>query len=261
MVSTLGSYLAAPGNLLVLVLALGLASQLAGARRLAAGLYAIAAAAALAIATIPIGDWLLRPLEDRFPIIETPSERIDGIVVLGGTMDSAVTASRGAPALNDRAERLTATAILARRHPGARVVVASGDAGLFPQGIPEGPAMAALLADLGVAPARITVEDRSRNTDENARFVRDLARPAADERWILVTSAFHMPRAVGCFRRIGWPVVPFPVDHMTHGGGRGPGFHFDLRRGLNRLHPAMHEWIALAVYRLLDRTDSLLPAP
>lgn len=260
-VTTLGSYLAAPGNLLVVLLALGLLALIVRARRLSALLFSVAAVAALIIAVLPVGDWLLRPLENRFPIPATLPERIDGIVVLGGTMDSAVTASRGAPALNERAERLTAAVVLARRYPAARIVVASGDAGLFPQDIPEAPAMRDVLVALGIEPARILIEDRSRNTAENARFASEVARPQAVERWVLVTSAFHMPRAVGCFRRIDWDVIPYPVDHMTHGGGRGAGLWFDLRRGLNRLHPAIHEWVALAIYRHLDRTDALLPAP
>jgi uncharacterized SAM-binding protein YcdF (DUF218 family) len=176
-------------------------------------------------------------------------------------MDSAVSASRGAPALNERAERLTATVVLARRFPEARIVVTSGDAGLLPRGIPEAPAMRDAIVSLGIDPARVLVEERSRNTEENARFARALAQPAAADRWLLVTSAFHMPRAVGVFRRIGWAVDPYPVDHMTHGGDVASGIWFDLRRGLNRLHPALHEWVALALYRMLDRTDALFPGP
>src|SRR5690606_29949930 len=154
----------------------------------------------LAIAVLPVGDWLLVPLEDRFPAAVPTSGPVDGIVVLGGGIDSAISAARGTPALTQHADRMTAAAILARRHPEAKVLVASGEAALLPEGASEGPFMRQLLLELGVEPKRILLEPDSRNTAENAVFARLLADPGPDQRWLLVTSAFHMPRAVGCFR-------------------------------------------------------------
>ena len=252
-------YLTSPGNLLLLGLAAGWLLLVLGARRLGHALLGLSILALLAIAVLPVGAWLLEPLEERFPTVRTLEGPVDGIVVLGGSVDSTISAARGAAALTEYGDRMTAAAILARRHPDARILVTSGEAAIVPKGVSEGPYMRQLLVDLGVAEDRIEVEGRSRNTAENALNTRRLVGAAPDERWVLVTSAFHMPRAVGCFRRLGWDISPYPVDYKTTGQGGTIGFN--LRAGLERVHLAMKEWIALVAYRLLDHTDTLFPAP
>ncbi|BBK31971.1 uncharacterized SAM-binding protein YcdF (DUF218 family) [Stella humosa] len=253
-------FLTAPANLLLLFVAAGWVLLVLGARRLGHGLLALGVLGMAAIAVLPVGAWLLTPLEDRFPRLDRVDEPVAGIVVLGGSIDSALSAARGHPALTQYGDRLVAAAILARRHPDARVLVTSGEAALLPQGHSEGPYMRQMLIDLGVAPERILLEEKSRNTAENASMARLVAAPGPDDRWLLVTSAFHMPRAVGCFRRLGWDVVPYPTDFMTTGRG-GLSFGFNLKAGLERTHLAVKEWLALAAYRLLDHTDTLFPGP
>ena len=117
-----------------------------------------------------------------------------------------------------------------------------------------------VLERLGLEAGRVIYEERSRNTAENAKFSRDIARPQPGETWLLITSAFHMPRAVGCFRRAGWNVVPYPVDYMTDGDYQTapPG---SFSAGLGSLDGALHEWMGLALYRLSGKTDALFPAP
>jgi uncharacterized SAM-binding protein YcdF (DUF218 family) len=117
-----------------------------------------------------------------------------------------------------------------------------------------------LLVGIGVDPGRIEMEERSRDTCENAEQSLVLAKPQLGENWVLVTSASHMPRAVACFRAAGFSMVPFPVDYRTRGLA-------DLRRpvdsiadGLEALDLAAHEWIGLATYRLFGRTHELLPS-
>jgi uncharacterized SAM-binding protein YcdF (DUF218 family) len=117
------------------------------------------------------------------------------------------------------------------------------------------------LVGLGVDPQRIELEERSRTTCENAEQSLLAAKPNLGDRWVLVTSASHMPRAVACFRAVGFSVIPYPVDYRTRGTA-------DLRRpvdsiadGLEALDLAAHEWIGLATYRLLGQTRELLPSP
>lgn len=253
-------YLAQPANLLLLVLLAGWLLLLAGARRLGHLLLFLALATLAAIAVLPVGAWVLLPLEDRLPAHPTIAEPVDGIVVLGGSVDSWISAARGMPALTEYGDRMTSAAILARRHPQARILVTSGEAAILPEGTSEGPQMRRLLVDLGIDEARILVDPEARNTWENARNARRLANPGPEERWLLVTSAFHMPRALGTFRRVGWDVVPYPVDYKTTGKG-GLSFGFNLRAGLERVHLGLKEWLALVAYRLLDRTDTLFPGP
>ena len=108
---------------------------------------------------------------------------------------------------------------------------------------------------------RITLEDKSRDTLENARFTRELVQPRPGERWLLVTSAHHMPRSVGLFRSEGFSVEAYPVDYRTRGAIDLLRFFSTVGDGLRRTDTATREWVGLLVYRLTGRTAELFPAP
>jgi len=252
----------APGNLLLLMLVIGVVVAASSGRRRGFGLIVVATTGFLSIAALPIGSWLAAPLEDRFPAIAVPA-RVDGIVVLGGSVDAGLTQSRGQVALVAAAGRITETVVLARRFPEARVVISGGDGSLFPAARSEAAATRDLLIDLGVAAERIVLEGSSRNTYENAVMSYAAAQPKVGETWLLVTSALHMPRAVGCFRRAGWTIIPYPVDYHTAPKSRTisgirPGLL--LADNLALLTLAVKEWVGLAAYYALGRIDTLLPA-
>ncbi|HZB89897.1 MAG TPA: YdcF family protein [Stellaceae bacterium] len=248
--------LAAPDNLLLLLLLAGLLAQALGRRR---G-YRVALAAALALLAagiLPIGQWAIGPLEGRFPNPVLPAH-IDGIIVLGGAVEPKINA-HGQVALDGAAARITEALALALRHPEAKLLLSGGDASLLPRPRErEADETRRLFIELGVAPGRILVEDRSRNTFENALFSLKVAAPKPDETWVLVTSAWHMPRAVGCFRAVGWKVLPYPVDYRTE---TDPLPDFELGKQLALLDVAAKEWVGLVAYRLLGRTDALFPGP
>ncbi len=257
-----------PGNVLLILLCAGALLLRTRRERLGRRLVGLAALAALLVTLLPLGRWLQAPLENRFPPPARLPERVDGIVALGGAMDQFLTVARGQPALRDDAERLTAFVALARRYPQARLVFSGGSGRLRGQEVKEAVAARLLFEELGLDPERVLFEDRSRNTFENALYSYRLAAPRPEETWLLVTSAYHMPRAVGCFRRAGWRVVPYPVDFRTGGGqgrGRGRGRVFstsiDFGDSLVDLGEGAHEWVGLAAYRLMGRTDRLFPGP
>ena len=153
-----------------------------------------------AIGILPLGDVLTIPLEDRFPRWTPTSGPPSGIVVLGGAINAEISSRRGGVGLSDAAERLTAAADLARRYPAARVVFTGGNGALLGDGPREADFAICFLESLGVAKGRIIIERRARNTIENAAFTKQLVAPAPGERWLLMTSAMHMPRAIGVFR-------------------------------------------------------------
>jgi uncharacterized SAM-binding protein YcdF (DUF218 family) len=248
---------AAPGNLLMLVAAVGAARLWRSHRRRGFRLVAAASLALLAIAILPVGQWALMPLELRFPVPPLPAQ-VDGIIVLGGAVEPQISRDHGQVALNDAAERLVEGLVLLRRYPQAKLLLSGGDPKLSRRGAGEAATARTLFLALGIAADRIIVEDRSRNTYENALYGRDLVKPQPGQVWLLVTSAAHMPRAVGCFRRLGWEVTPYPVDFRTE-AHPWPGF--SLLEHLADLDVAMKEWIGLVAYRLLGRTDVLLPGP
>ena len=256
----LGWALAQPAHVILIVLVLGVALlwtpwPYAG-RRFAS----IATAALVAVAVLPLGAWTLRPLEDRFAALDTLPPRVDGIVVLGGTISLSLTQARGQPAVKGNAERLISFVELARRYPEARLLFAGGGKNLTPGRMSQADVARGLLADMGLDTRRVAFEGESSNTYENALFGRRLAEPQPGEVWLLITSARHMPRAVGVFRRQDWPVVPYPVDYRTMGGG-GLGLGFRLSGGLVGLTEAAKEWLGLVVYRILGRTAAVFPGP
>ena len=114
---------------------------------------------------------------------------------------------------------------------------------------------------MGLDQGDVVYEDRSRNTFENALFTRDLVKPKEGERWLLVTSAMHMPRAVGVFRKVGFPVIAYPVDFRTNGEFWRAGVPGDTGSAVSMVENAMHEWLGLIAYRLTGKTDALFPAP
>lgn len=209
----------------------------------------------------PLGNALIIPLENRFPAWDAARGMPDGIIVIGGAISADVSAVRGATALTEAAERMTAAVELARRYPGARIVFSGGVSGLIPSRATEAEAALHLWEALGIEPGRITLEDKSRNTVENAVFSRDLVKPKPGERWLLVTSAYHMPRAIGIFRKAGFAVEPYPVDWRTRGSEDALRAFPTLGDGLRRTDTAVREWVGLTIYWLTGRSSELFPGP
>jgi uncharacterized SAM-binding protein YcdF (DUF218 family) len=254
-------FFALPSNLLISLGLAGVMLMMTRHARLGRRL-AVASLVLIAIAGwSPLGNALILPLEERFPPWDAARGAPTGIISLGGAFDTVVSPARGEIALNEAAERLTAMADLVRRYPQAHIVFSGGSGRLIYGGATEAELAVRLLESFGIPKQRIIVENKSRDTDENARFTKELLQPRQDERWLVVTSAHHMPRAVGCFRAAGFPVAAFPVDYRTRGAA-------DLRRpfatlgdGLRRTDTAVREWVGLAVYRLTGRMTELFPAP
>ena len=257
--SKTAGFLLLPSNFLLI---LGLAGLvlLAFRRRLGPWLMAISIVGLAAIAFLPIGLALAQVLENRFPAWDASRGAPDGIVVLGGAIDPDLTEARGDTVLTEAAERATVIGRLARAYPAARIIYTSGDASLLGDKPREADYLYPFLDTIGVARNRVLLENRARNTAENATFSKALAQPKPGERWLLVTSAQHMPRAVGSFRRAGFKIEPYPVDWTTP-----PRLRFVLLRdsgfGISMTDQAAHEWIGLIAYRLTGRTDALFPAP
>ena len=252
---------AAPTNVMVGLACVGAAAALAG-RRWGRRLCFAAVAALLLCGALPVGRLLLRVLEDRFPQAALDGTAPPaGIVVLGGAIDQVIGAARSQVTLGQAAARLTEGAALARRFPQAELVYTGGSNALVRQIGGEAEDARRLWIDLGVDPARIRIEDQSRNTEENARMARALVGPVAGQRWLLVTSAYHMPRSVGLFRAAGFDVVPVPVDYRSTGGWRDLLPSSDLAAGLVTLDNATREWIGLVAYRLSGRISTLIPSP
>lgn len=254
-------FLLAPSNLLFLAFVLAFA--LIVLRYARSGIIVLACAIVL-MALFGIGpgaNFLIQPLEERFPKWDASRGTPDGIVVLGGAISADLSAARGALAINEAVERLTAIAGLARRFPDIPIMLVGGNGSMIPGGPSEAHFARQLLEDFGIAPSRILLEERSRTTVENARFAKAMVNPLPGSRWLLVTSAHHMPRAVGTFRAAGFAVEAYPVDWRLGGADDLWQLFPSVGRGLARTDTAAHEWIGLLAYRLSGATPELLPRP
>jgi uncharacterized SAM-binding protein YcdF (DUF218 family) len=251
-----------PSSLAVIAIATGLAlaartNQRSGPRVIAIGLAWI-----LFTGFLPLGNALVLPLEERFGSHQPslPHGEVTGIIILGGFEDGWVTAGRGGLAINEAAERLTEGLRIARLLPNAKVIFTGGVGALFDDK-DAGWAVRNYLIDAGVAPERIITETSSRNTYENALNTRDLLKSEPHDRWLLVTSAYHMPRAVGTFRQLGFNVIPLPVDFRTRNARDVWRPFASIGAGLERTDLAAKEWIGLVAYYLTGRSAALFPGP
>ena len=207
----------------------------------------------------PLPDALLRSLEMQRPpptwaTTTTSAEwqRYAGVVVLGGALEPAwVRAGNGQVALNDAAERMTVPVALLRQHPHLRLLFTGGEGALHTTGEPEAVQARAFFESLGVPAQRMQFESRSRTTYENAVFTAALPGVDKTRPWLLLTSAWHMPRALATFRAAGWNVTPYPVDYRT--GTRTPWTEYSLVDSLARWQIALHEWVGLLAYRVAGR--------
>jgi uncharacterized SAM-binding protein YcdF (DUF218 family) len=254
-------FFTAPANLLLAVALAGAA--LCAGRHARAGrrMALIAIILIILVGLLPVGAWLIAPLEDRFPPPTAEIAAPYGVIVLGGAIDDELGRVRNQVILDDGAARLTEAVALSRRFPQARIVYTGGSNSLANSQTTEAHDAGELLIALGVDPKRIVLEDRSRNTDENARFTRDLVHPDPAQVWLLVTSAYHMPRSMGLFRKAGFNVVAYPVDYRSEGTMRDWRLNAELWRGLRLFDVAVHEWVGLVAYYASGKIDTLFPAP
>jgi uncharacterized SAM-binding protein YcdF (DUF218 family) len=209
----------------------------------------------------PLGNWVLYPLQSRFPPWDAARGAPDGIVVLGGSIDPDLSAAHGVPVVTAAADRVIAAAALARRYPNARIIFTGGSANLMSDDAREADYATEIFESLGISKERLTMERRARNTQENAEFSKAIAAPKSGERWLLVTSAYHMPRSVGLFRKAGFTVEPYPVDWRV--GGRADLLKFWIFsvEGLGYVDVGIREWMGLFAYRVTGKTSEFFPGP
>jgi len=219
--------------------------------RLARVFAAIATIVLVAFGFGPVGMWAVYHLENTYTRPAFP-EHVDGVIVLSGGSNSAVLLSRGVLAPDQALGRLVTAYELSRRYPDARIVFTGGSGSTNPRALPETIAAQRILTDMGLAPARLTLEGKSRNTWENFVFTKAIVKPKPGETWLLATSAFHLPRSMAIAKRVGWLVVPWPTDYLTT-----RRFHYspsDVLKNLQMADLAMHEYVGLLVYRLTGRS-------
>lgn len=215
----------------------------------------------LAFGVFPFGRDALVILENKYPPLTALPAQVDGIILLGGAIETSLPAPHGLPQTNDHADRILEFARLANQFPDARLIFTGGSADITQTGAKESDLFPPLLSLLGIAPERMTYENKSRNTYENAIFSKYLATPKPKENWLLVTSAFHMPRSVAIFESAGWPVIPAPADYKTDGKLRILPNGLNVAGNLSDFSTALRELIGMAAYTISGKITLEKSAP
>ena len=253
------SFLSVPSNVIAALAVLGLVMLLLR-RRSGAAIAAVTLVALAGGALSPLGNMLLTPLEQRFPDTGFPTQRPDGIIVLGGSYDTVTHGYLSTIYLEEDTEPMAVVPDLARRYPEARIIFSGGT-----DPSTSGPSEAAIVKryfiSFGIAPDRILIEEHSQTTEQNARFTADLIHPTPEARFLLVTSSYHMPRATGAFRKAGFNVIAFPVGSRTRGWSEFWQPAPTATDNLRRLDIAVHEWLGLVAYRLSGYSNELFAGP
>jgi len=234
-----------PSNFFITIGVAGLILIFSRYLSLARKLLVVCVAGFAAIGFLPIGNLLLWPLATRFPAWEPTSGAPNGIVVLGGEI-----------------ERLIDAAKLAHRYPKARVVYSGGNSNLIGTDDTEADVAESIFVGLGLSRDRLFLENQSRNTLENAEFSKAIAAPKPGEHWLLVTSAYHLPRSIGVFRQQGFAVEPYPiVGSRKQTWAEFLTLQSSFWERVATTDIAVREWMGLIAYRLAGRTSELLPSP
>ncbi|MFN7709844.1 MAG: YdcF family protein [Holosporales bacterium] len=207
----------------------------------------------------PLPLFMALKLENRFPQIAPVPQDVEGILILGTGFDRRVVASRGVPGYIESIGRLIDAVPLIQKNP--QIPVYFTGQGIDIKGAPSEAQLARqFFAAMGVTPGRIIYEDKARDTLENARNLAAHLHPKPHQKWLLVTSAFHMPRAVGLMRKAGFHVVPYPVDyHMKTSYSWHEKWSLSLK--LKYWRVALHEWAAMGLGLLTGVSGDFFPAP
>jgi uncharacterized SAM-binding protein YcdF (DUF218 family) len=253
---------AAPGNLLLLCLAFGAFLTLCAGwkRRLGRFMVTSSVLVGVVIMCVPFGYWGLALLEQRIPQPKTFPADIAGIIVLGGSESEHVAAARGAEYTNfGTMNRLLIFKQLADRYPQATLLYSGGTSRPGIPGTMRQADIARSVLEIMMGNQRpVLYERESRTTFENAYNSSQLVGEKRQQPWILVTSAWHLPRALGTFRQQGWTIIPMPVDYMTEGVFK-PLFHIDFMRNITMLTILLREICGMVGYYLGGKSDALFP--
>ncbi len=247
-----------PSNLIILLLFFGSLLLLVNITSWAKKILIPTAIIALMLTAYPFGDYLIAPLEHRFSQPSILPEHIDGIIILGGGEDLKRSISWNRSELGMAGDRYIGAKELANHFPNAPIIFTGGSGSLSLQDTAgEGSVAKQLLTTIGIAENRLIIESKSRNTYENFKSIKPLL-PVVNGHYLLVTSAFHMPRSVGIARKQGINITAYPVDFRSSSAELRQ-INFNLFKNLEALEPAWKEWIGLTVYYWTGKTSVWFP--
>ena len=205
---------------------------------------------------IPSGAFLMYQLErDYYNQVSLPGT-IDGILILSGATKPYLTKVHNQISINSNGERLIESAVLIKKYPKAKVIFSGGSGTILDYEFTHSEAAKIFYQNLEIDSNRINFENKSRNTYENILFSKNIANPKVDENWVLVTSAFHLKRAINISEKISWNLIPYPTDFKQPKKFNWK-FEYNLLDNLVRFRQGSHEWLGIIVYYLMGKTSKI----
>lgn len=208
----------------------------------------------------PLPDLLMTYLENRYPQPKKIDKDVKGFIIVGFGIDRRISEARHTPTFNCAAERVTYLVELANQYPDKKIVFTAGN--------PENGSkvtIASVAKDFyknmtgKEPPSNIIFDDKSETTFQCAENTYNLIHPEPEDKWVLVTSAAHLPRAMGAFQSVGWKkLIPYPIDYRTT-GQYNINFGFSIYHGLMTWSIVTYEIIGILYYRLTGLTKKIIP--
>lgn len=242
-----------PGNIILLLVLLACLVLLLRWRGLATFLLFTALVVAMLPTVFGASDWLGWQLESRVQKPEELPPQVDGIIVLGGSIEWQISQEQGQLNLNAAAERMVAGTALARRYPQAHLVLTGVYRETVPLEFRAQPAAQSMFSGPEFAGRQVTFIGEARSTYEEGLLALETVAPRPGETWLLVTSAMHMPRALAVFNTLGWSVTPWPVDYRAPREPRLLNLNMNFSDRLAHFDAVVREWAALIIYQRTGR--------
>lgn len=251
-ISKLAWFFVAPENLLVLLVVIGTILLWKQRIKAAKRLFTFLSLIVLIIGLFPVGEWLLYPLESKYKA-NPKLEQVDGIIVLSGSIDATRSAMWQQTVVNDNAERILASLALVQKYPNAKLVYTGGSGKLSNQKHKGADAALKLYKEHGLNTTKMIFEREARNTSENVIFTKKLVNPKKNEKWLLITTGWHMPRSVGIFCKSDWAVIPYPVDFRSQ-PEKLFRIEWSFSGHLRNLSIGIKEWLGRFAYSITGKS-------
>ena len=205
---------------------------------------------------LPTGSYLLYLLEKNYHNKVNLPENVDGILILSGATNPFLTKEYDQISLNDSVERLTESIQLIKKYPKAKVFFAGGSGLAKYPDLSHSEVAKKFYESLDVNTKNIFFDKKSRNTYENIVFAKMKFNPNINEKWILVTSAFHLKRAISVGEKLGWEFVPYATDYKLPKKFRWK-LSFNFFNNLGSLQHSSHEWVGIIAYYFMGRSSKI----
>ena len=246
-----------PFNILLISILLGFLLSFLSNKTFSKIIYSLTFIFFIITAVMPTGKFMIYQLEKKFHVLESLPNKIDGILILSGATNPVLTKEYNQISLNDSVERLTESIQLMKKYSNTKIIFSGGSGLINNQKLTHSEVARLFFANFEITLENIVYENKSRNTYENILFSKKIANPKINENWLIVTSAFHMPRALNIAEKLDWKFIPYAVDfRVMKKFSWKPTIKF--LENISKFQTASHEWVGLVAYYWIGRSSKIL---